>query len=318
VRRARSAFAALITLTFAPVAYAESPRWLSLSGPCPASAEEVARRVDDALVGSRPQSASASIDIGDSEAGLEVLIRLRRSETELGVKTLIVPSCDEALDAAVLIVAVAVGETSSASLGTSRSRSPRAAPTNESPASPARPGVHQEPSRDLPAAETREKNRASAWLLGGADVGTLPQPMPYVGAAVALQWLPVELRAAFRYGLPREEATEDSGASERTSSGFAALELTGCRGTGSQIRWALCAGAEFGVVRTEQIRSEGGDRVDIDERAPRLAGVLASRVGSELGGVRVELELAGFAAAVRPGGAPRTGGRAGVAAGLQF
>jgi hypothetical protein len=318
VRRARSAFAALLTLTFAPVAYAESPRWLSLSGPCPASAEEVARRVEDALVGLRPQSTSASIDIGDSEAGLQVVIRLRRSETELGVKTLIVPSCDEALDAAVLIVAVAVGEASSTSLGSSRSRSPRAAPTNESPASPARPGVHQEQSRDLPAAETREKTRASTWLLGGADVGTLPQPTPYLGAAIAVQWLPMELRAAFRYGLPREEATEDSGASERTSSGFAALELTGCRGTGSQIRWALCAGAEFGVVRTEQIRSQGGDRVDIDERAPRLAGVLASRVGSELGGVRVEVELAGFAAAVGPSGAPRTGGRAGVAAGLQF
>ncbi len=72
------------------------------------------------------------------------------------------------------------------------------------------------------------------------------------------------------------------------------------------------------MVRIEQTRSEGGDRVDIDERAPRLAGVLAGRVGSELSGVQVELELAGFAAAIGPGGAPRTGGRAGVAAGLRF
>lgn len=272
--------------------------------------------MDGALVGARPEAASADIDIAESEAGLRLLVRLRRGEAELGVKTLTVPSCDEALDAAVLIVAVAVGEASAV---------PDPADTEVAvvarepwrPRLPAR-RMADDTSPAESASEASSSPSASTLLLGGADLGTLPRATPYVGAAVALHWLPVELRAAFRFGMRREELAEESGASERTSAGFAAVELSGCRGTGSKLRWALCAGGELGLVQLEHSRSAAADSVDTDESTPRLAGVLAGRAGSQLGGLLVELELGGFATAIGPVSGSRVGARAGVGAGLQF
>jgi hypothetical protein len=158
----------------------------------------------------------------------------------------------------------------------------------------------------------------STVLLGGADLGTLEQPTAYVGAAVSLLSLPVELRAAFRYGARREETSEASGASERASNAFMALELTGCRGTSAELRVTLCAGGELGLVTSDRARSDGSDRVDTDESTPRLSGVLAGRAGGRLGGVLVELELGGFAVAAGPVASSRVGARAGLGAGVLF
>ncbi|HEY3496320.1 MAG TPA: hypothetical protein VGK73_16585, partial [Polyangiaceae bacterium] len=174
--------------------------------------------------------------------------------------------------------------------------------------------------RQAPVADGAESKRPALGVvvLGGIDVNTLPNATPYVGGAVALLALPVELRAAFRYGLRREDENQETELSERTRAEFAALELSACRGLGTELRFSLCAGGEFGVVHRTYVRREGGDSVDVDESTPRFAGVVTGRVEHSVGALRLELDLAGSAVALGPEGAPRASLRLGAGAGTQF
>ncbi|HEY3496314.1 MAG TPA: hypothetical protein VGK73_16555, partial [Polyangiaceae bacterium] len=105
------ALAAATSLTFAGTAGAEEA-WLAASGSCSASATEVGRRVDAALAGSRSKSARAVISTAESENGVHVTVDLWLGRNDAGSKSLLVPSCEEAIDAAVLVLAVALGEPS--------------------------------------------------------------------------------------------------------------------------------------------------------------------------------------------------------------
>jgi hypothetical protein len=314
-RNGSALLAVLATLCWSAAARAESARWLSLDGRCKARVEEIGRRVEAALAGSRPTTARAKLSIDETEGGLALTINLEVDSRALGTKTVVVPSCEEALDAAVLVLAVALGEASPPSTDASVSV---AAPEQESLnfVSP-KPVVEDV---DPPKAAGRQAKRPAAGvvLLGGVDGGVLPNATPYVGAAVSLLALPIELRAAFRYGLRRQDESVETDSIVRTSADFAALELSACPGLGEKLRVSLCAGGELGLVRVESTQGDGVRTVDRDEDAPRLAGLLTGLVSRSVGAVRLELELAGSAVAVGPEGAARAGLRVGAGAGTRF
>jgi hypothetical protein len=305
----------LATLCWSAVASAQSARWLSLEGACEASAEDLERRVHAEVAGSLPATASAKLGIHDVGRGLELTIDLEVDSRALGTKTVVVPSCEEALDAAVLVLAVALGETSRTSTATSASAPPErplASLLAPEPAVGADVGPPKLGDRQA------KPSVASAVLLGGVDASTLPTVTPYVGVAVALLALPVELRAAFRYGLRREEESVENDSTARTSADFGALELSACGGRGAELRFSLCAGGELGLVRVESRQGDVGDSVDRDDSTPRLAGLLTGLVSRSVGAVRLELELAGSAVALGPDDALRAGVRAGAGAGARF
>jgi hypothetical protein len=227
-----------------------------------------------------------------------------------------VPSCDEAIDAAVLVLAVALAEATAVPPEPNGRAAEVRAPENAFTL-PTAPRLANE--RAAPSSGPSKKHpRAAVVALGGVDVNTLPQATAYLGGAVALLSLPMELRAAFRYGLGREEENQETNASERTRAEFGALELSACHGFDSDRDLSLCAGGELGVVHLERVRSEGEESVDVDESEPRVAGVLTGRLAQSVGPVRLELELGGSLVAVGPDGARRASLRLGAGAGTRF
>jgi hypothetical protein len=305
--------ALLATLCSSAAASAESAHWLSLEGRCEASAEEIGRRVEAALSGSRPTTARATISIDEADAGLALTIDLEVDSRALGTKTMVVPSCEEAIDAAVLVLSVALGETSPTSTGVSASLTV----PEQAGIVPPKP-VAEDVDPLEAAGRLAKRPAAGVVLLGGVAGGVLPNATPYVGAAVSLLAFPVELRAAFRYGLRREEESVETDSTVRTSADFAALELSACPGVGEELRVSLCAGAELGMVRVESTHGDGVRTVDRREEDPRLAGLLTGLVSRSVGALRLELELAGSAVAVGPEGAARAGLRVGAGAGTRF
>lgn len=264
------------------------------------------------LAGARPGAARARIVTEPADGGFLLSIELEIGAAQRGTKAAVVPSCEEALDAAVLVLAVAVGETPEPV-----AEAPAIAPSPVSITVPARAvPSDREPTTSL--RDTSQRLSAGIVVLGGVDANTLAHATPYVGAAVALLSMPIELRAAFRYGLRREDETRETDAIERTSAEFGALELSACRGVGSEVRLSLCAGGELGVVHAERQRTQGADSVDVDESVPRVAGVLTGWVARQVGAVRLELEVAGSAVAYGPEGASRASLRLGAGAGTQF
>jgi len=334
--RAFSALPAVAIATFAWSANADTGQWIAVEGTCRASAAELERRVDAGIGATRADRVRgdglrARVRVEEREIGVHLTVDVERDGRPLGTKILTAPQCDEAVDAAVVVLTLAL--TAPAPAATTPSAP--AAPSGPAAASlrpkPAAEAATSEPphteaspppdvSRDPGARDTRTSAQPSTRvaLLGGIDAGTLPGVTPYVGAAVTVPISVVELRAAVRYGLRREDESVDGAISDRTRRDFGAVELGLCRGTGSALRFSLCAGGEVDAVRVERERTEGDLTVDTDTVAPRVAGVLGGWIAHAVGPIQPELEIAGSAVALGPRGAPRTGFRVGGGLAARF
>lgn len=304
--------ATLAVLGFAPPLRAEPASWLVLEGACETSAADMALRLDPELIGSR--AARARVTISALAEGYRVTLRASRGETDLGVKRLVAPTCDDAVDAAVLVLSLALTEVA-AEVGPSGTTpdEPQLGFAFSSPAV----AVEADEAPRAPDAVSKGHGRRLGMLFG-VDTGTLAVPTAYVGAALTVPVAAWELWGAVRYGLPSEHESIEATTSEQTRRDFGALELSLCRGVGAAWRFSLCAGGEFGVVRIERTRREGELAIDTDEDRPRVAGVASVRFGRRTGVFVPELELSAAAAPIGPGATPTLGLRLGGGVALQF
>lgn len=316
--RCSALLATLVVIGFArPLAAEPASRalnWLVLEGACDASAADVARRVDAMLIGSRPPDARAWMNIEALAEGYRVTLRASRGAADLGVKRLLAPSCDDVVDAAVLVLSLALTELAA-----------EVAPTVTTPTEPepelafAGPAVAVERDEAPRAAEEISHGHGRRLgMLVGVDTGTLEVPTAYVGAAVAVPVAAWELLGALRYGLPSEHESVETTTSEQVRRDFGALELSLCRGLGAVWRFSLCAGGEFGVVRVQQNRREGELEIDNDEDRARVAGVASARLGRRTGMFAPELEFTAAAAPFGPDVAPVLSLRLGAGVAVQF
>jgi hypothetical protein len=286
-----------------------------------APARELEPRLERALQGSRAAELSASVAIDDGGSGYRVTIGLLDGRKRGGTTVIVAPTCEEAVDAAVVVLALAFGgrfvpegvdpsPSAAASIESeSRPAAPPAEPPGDSPAfaSPleptgvellapaasARPG--REAQRDGASLTSERATRVA--LATGIDSGSLAQRTMMVSAAVGRSFSGIDLRAVLRYGLPTADETVETESMKSHRSDFGAFELRACRGQGRAVRVSACAGAELGAVRVaSRLRAEDAE-VDEDRLSPRLSGVLAAVVAHRGGLIEPEIELGGAAVA---------------------
>lgn len=298
-------------------ALAESLDWLVFEGACPVNADDLARRVDRELIGSRSVDARARIHIEAISTGYRVTLQAARAGRKLGGKQLVAPTCGEAVDAAVLVLAIALTEPEPDAPPEAVRETPTPAVSPSSialvaPSSPPRDAT-------LPAAEENgSSDDRRADVLFGVETGIAPEPAPYLGAGFALPLDVWELWGGLRYGLPAEEESVETTRSERLRRDFGAIGLSMCRGAGAQWRLSLCAGGEFGVARVDRARRDGDLELETDDDRVWLAGVGTFRLAGRVGRVRPQLEFSAAAASWGPGAALHPRLRLGAGIGVQF
>lgn len=342
------AAAAIVAAVWLAAAKSRAERMPSIAVDAPddcSAALRLADRVREALIGEPAADLQASVTIEQRDGLHQATVRTTRGAAELGVKVVSAPTCDEAVDAAVVVLAMALAKQSrsdapapidpasepappspSASPEPPASHSPPAPSSSPSPApSPTwspprfqRTADPRTPDRPSPAPTTSRTRRTAVAILGGIDVGTVDQAALYVGARVSTEVGPLELRGTARYGLPRAEEEDNAGVVTERRVDFGAFDADACYGRGAAWHAGLCAGAEVGVVRDARRSGAEGNVEDTDAAEPRLAGTLAARVGYRAGMLQPELEVAGAAAALAPAGASRFAVRAGLGLGVQF
>jgi hypothetical protein len=293
---------------------------------CVAAARELEPRIEATLVGALQGQLEASVTIDAVEAGYHLTISLRDAARERGATTIETPTCEEAVDAAVVVLALAYGE-----IGNPETTPPASAPSQ---AMPERSPVLTRPTTQSDTLRTHDDPRAARdhttvngterqtrlTLVTGVDRGTLPGPTLTLAGAVTRSFGALELAAVARYGLPIAEELVETGFSESQRHDFGGLELRACRGLGQATRLSACAGTEVGAVRARRSRlAEDGSELDSDQISPRLSGTLAALVARRGGLIEPALELAGAAVAVgRPAGAPWLSVRVAAGAAIAF
>jgi hypothetical protein len=288
---------------------------------CVAAARELEPRLERALQGPHAAELRASVAIDDGGAGYRVTITLLDGREGRGRTVIVAPTCDEALDAAVVVLALAFGgggfpggmEPTSPPAAPSESKSgPAALPAEPSGDSPsfapplAPPGVElfeRAPTaavdRDAGGEASLITDRATRVALStGIDSGSLPHGTMTVSAALARSFSNIDLRAVVRYGLPIADENVETESMTSRRSDFGGFELRACRGEGRAVRVSACAGAELGAVRVATQRRENGADIDEDTLSPRLSGVVAALVSHRGGLIEPEVELGGAAVAV--------------------
>jgi hypothetical protein len=322
-------------------AWAEPFRLEQRAAPaCVAAARDLGPRLERALGGVLPSGLEAWVGIDALGTGYRVTIALSDDERARGTTAIEAPTCEEAVDAAAVVLALAFGNiertepTEPASAlpvparaGSAPSRSSQESaslgslaaltPTASSGASPAR-GDRRAP---LDRAPSRGSERATRLTLAtGVDRGTLPNSTLTLAAAAARSFGELEVAVVARYGLPIVEETVETGFAEARRRDFAGLELRACRGLGQALRFSGCAGTEVGAVRARRaLRGDDHTEVDTDHLSPRLAGTLGALVAYRGGLFEPGLELAGAAAALgREAGAPWLSVRVAACAAIAF
>lgn len=277
---------------------------------CAAAARELGPRLERALGGSAPNELEASVAIDALGAGYRLTISIWDATEARGTTVIEAPTCDEAVDAAAVVLALAFGkmtgpEAVDAASSVASPVPDRAPPTTseafrEAPAFGDRPA----PLDSVPFTGSERVTRLT--LATGVDAGTLPHPTLTLAGAVARSFGGIELAAVARYGLPIVDETAEDGLSESQRHDFGGLELRACRGVGRAVRVSACAGTEVGAVRSRRsLESVDRTDVDTDQVSPRLSGSLAALVAHRGGLIEPELELAGAAVALgREAGAP--------------
>ncbi len=315
--------------------------WLQVEGPgeCRPSSAELAARVDERVIGQRDPASKASVVITAQRAEVRVDLTVRRGDSASESKTLVLPDCQQATQAATLVLALA--------LGVPESASSEAAPTQHVPSEAAR--AHVAPSADMASpnaavasspltmhteklgalradrpVEREPSNGAArntrATLTSGVDVGTLSAPTMQIGLSVTVPLRVLEVRGVARYGVPQEQETQESALRDTQRSQFGAVEVGVCRGQGARWNLSVCVGSELSAVHeTRRTVAETGSDVDTDEVRPRLGGVLTALLARRTGSIQPELEASGVALAWgRQEGAPWAALRLGAGASVEF
>lgn len=305
---------------------------------CAAAARELGQRLEHALGQPPPSELDASVAIDAVEAGFRVTIALRDAQQARGKTAIDAPTCEEAVDAAAVVLALAFGKARRPEEKERAVPEPERAGTTPAGPSPeaASAGSYAQPvltatSTAAPASADRRAPRDSApasaseralriGLATGVDRGTLPHPTVTLAGALARSFGVLELAAVARYGLPIAEETVETVLSESQRHDFASLELRACRGLGGAVRFSACAGAEVSAVR-ERRALQGEDRAELDrdQVSPRLSGTVATLVEHRGGLIEPGLELAGAAVALgRDSGAPWLAVRVAAGAAIAF
>jgi hypothetical protein len=259
-RRALSVSLAACGLALATPVVAEP--WLSFRGSphCSAAPDALAARISGAVAGARDRALNVTIEIQGRSPEMTALVRLARGAHEIGAKRIRAASCDEALDAALAVAALAVG--------TPSPPPPEPAAAEHEPVPPERePAIPEgerlpSPPRDRAAvAPSRAGAPVRLPLLhgfwsAGIDHGALTALTPVLGLGVGARVGSGELRVRFAYGLPiSSEENDTSTGLERQREDFAALAIEGCRGPDAAGWLSFCAGVEARATRSSELEA---------------------------------------------------------------
>jgi hypothetical protein len=319
--RSSTGFAMLVglgTTALAVSAFAEDSRRIHTSFPpaCKTAALELDARLERALGARSPADVDASVAIEHDRAGYRVVIGTSGAAGN-AEKVLLAPSCDEAVEAAVVVLALAFtvrdeAENERALDDALRSEPPRAEPARSFPRAEARP-ARSSPFRGTPTAregfdaepgegpQNRRTSLASARLslATGGDTGTLPSPTLLASAGISRSFSFVEVEGHVRYGFPVSDERVETGSTESLRYDFAAADVRACYGAGEAFRVSACAGGEFAAVRVRhQLEAENGIDIDEDSVTPRLSAELGALFSRRGGVVEPEVELSGVAVAL--------------------
>jgi hypothetical protein len=286
---------AAVLLFSVPEAAADEP-WLkvSASARCPSDAVALAARIEQQIAGERAPALHVDIDLRDEGRDTAVQIRLLHGR-ESRSKRLLAPACDEALEAAASVVALALSSTPDAieESATAEVRETRAPAVRDVPAPEVGPEA-AEPALDRGVALVPAPRSMQAWYVHGAagvDVGTLDEPTAIVGAGASATFGAAELRATGWYGLPSvREETSDAFEHERAE--FAALGAEYCRGIDGD-RWLrACAGLEGRVAwLARQTVDPEGERQEGTRVLPGLGASASAAFSYRALGFRPELAI---------------------------
>ncbi len=297
-------------LCLAQEARAATTTFLELESACPITVEALEQRVTAALLGERDPELAASIAIRELEGGYEVALRTKHGAATLATKVVAAPSCEEAVQAATVVLALAFG----ADVPTPSAPAARAVAEPAPVSAPVWPSV-VEPRADRRSPHHHAQQTSDSWRLAlstGVDSGTLPASTAYLAAGLSRSFAELELYGALRYGAPHVDENVSDAESGRTRFDFGALELGACYGLGRDIRVSACAGSELGVVRIAQsLQLADGTALETELTRPRLSGVLTALLAYRGGVIEPQLELAGVVlAAERRRGSPLIGAAA--------
>jgi hypothetical protein len=296
---------ACIVAALALVAPAVAAPWVTFRGNprCSASAEALAMRISAALAGDRDEELRVAIEIEAGGAGTTALVRLARGTSELGATRILATSCAEALEAAVLVAALALGTP------------PRALPIETpeprpAPAAAPAPMQEQDHPQPVPSELGSGPTLRGLWS-AGVDRGALAAATPILGLGLGASIGRDELRAQVAYGLPlSHERDETDTGFESTRTDFASLTVDDCRGLDGARALSLCAGLEGRLTRASELAARPDQPRSIRRR---LAGGASAVAGASFVyraatwqprlDISLQLPLLGGAAGATPIGA---------------
>jgi hypothetical protein len=329
-------------------ARASATAFIELESACAITPEALEQRVTELLLGERDPELGAMITIRKVKGGYEVALRTRHGDAASATKVVAAPSCEEAVQAATVVLALAFGTRAVAEPTAGAVAEPAARavaePTARAVAEPAAravtrpaviaapigPRVVVEPHADRLQQPRRMREPLRLALSTGVDSGTLQASTAYLAAGLSRSFAPLEVYGALRYGAPHVDENVVDAGSERTRLDFGALELGACYGVGHEVRVSACAGSELGVVRlAHSLRLPDGTAVETAATWPHLSGVLTALLAYRGGLIEPRLELAGVVLAAEgrervpllgegAAQAPRAGLRAGLGAAVAF
>jgi hypothetical protein len=322
----RLAALAVLSVTALALPTHAAPRVDVTAATCEEDAAGIERRLANVVAPAASRELDAEVTFEASGDDVRVTVATREDARARGETAFLVSSCEEAADAAVVVLSLAFssearGEETNAEAPSSE-RALAALPKSSAPllrlrfAAPP-PKLDESPEDD---ARGPAPNSSRVSLAAGVDVGTLVTPTAVIRAGVARAWPALELRGALSYGLLIENERVESGFRDAVQRDFGATSLSLCRGFGTSVRLTGCAGGEVGVVRTlRRLELDGLQTLDEDELSPRFSGLLAAVLSAPRGRIRPELEIAGSALAVgRREGASAVAFRAAAGAALDF
>lgn len=309
--------------------------FIELESDCPITSEALEQRVSAALLAERDPELGAAITIREAKGGYEVALRTRHGDAASATKVVAAPSCEEAVQAVTVVLALAFG-TAGRAVAEPEARA-LAEPAARTVAEPAGRAVAEPAVLITPVwpradhLEQPQRMRESRLALStGVDSGTLPTSTAYLAAGLSRSFAQLDVYGALRYGAPHVDENIADAGSERTRLDFGALELGACYGLGQEVRVSACAGSEFGVVRmAHSLRLPDGTAIEGDATWPRLSGVLTALLAYRAGPIEPRLELAAVVLATEgrkgsplagsgPAETPRAGLRAGLGAAVAF
>jgi hypothetical protein len=308
-RRQAQRLAPWLALVCSFAGTASAAPWLTAVGEtCGVSLAELEGRVSEAVAGERDPDVRVTVSLRNgsrdgSEHGATVVVRLRKGDHDLGSRRVVAPDCEEAIDAVVAVVALAL---SSAREPFSEAAKPRddrvgagSAPettirggVNRIGASPAiEPTIPSSASLDaakagsgdavLDAGEQLHAGDSSAagWrALAATGLDGVPgRATGVLGAGAALQSGVSAWRAQVWYGARSFEEEAEGARSSETRSDFAAATLDYCRGVDGLGWFGVCSGVELSLARrwrSEQY--ENAPRQEHEALYPGASAVLGA------------------------------------------